>query len=139
MEDYFDPYKWDRWAYEQAYGKESEEKSIGIPRDFLPYQPKIKKYWNEEKAIGILEINGKFIGIACLVAKEVTDKENFIRKFGLSFEKDVQWHAISSLLDHLSRSPMFKAVLVTTSNIPFNEMNFGKFMKKPLNGQRLMN
>ena len=119
MEDYFDPYKWNRWVYEQAYGKDSEEKSIGIPRDFLPYQPKIKKYWNEEKAIGILEINGKFIGIACLVAKEVTDKENFVRKFGLSFEKDVQWHAISSLLDHLSRSPMFKAVLVTTTNIPF--------------------
>ena len=82
MEDYFDPYEWDRWAYEQVYGKESEE-----------------------KAIGILEINEKFIGIACLVAKEVADKENFVRKFGLSFEKDVQWHAISSLLDHLSRSP----------------------------------
>jgi hypothetical protein len=52
--------------------------------------------------------------VACLAAKEVTDKENFVRRFGLSFEKDSQWHAISGLLDHLSRSPMFKAVLITT-------------------------
>jgi len=97
MEDYFDPYKWNGCVYEQAYGKESGEKSIGIPRDFLPYQLKIKKYWNEEKAIGILEINGKFVGIVYLVAKEVTDKENFVRKFGLSFEKDAQRYVISSL------------------------------------------
>jgi len=42
-----------------------------------------------------------------------------VRKFGLSFEKDVQWRAISGLLDHLSRSPMFKAVLITMSKVPF--------------------
>jgi len=34
------------------------------------YEPDIKKYWDEEKAIGILERNGKFIGIACLVLKK---------------------------------------------------------------------
>ncbi|MEM2612656.1 MAG: type IV secretory system conjugative DNA transfer family protein, partial [Nitrososphaerota archaeon] len=70
-------------------------------------------------AVGVIERHGKFIGIACLVAKEITDKESFVRKFGLSFEKDVQWHAISGLLDHLSRSPMFKAVLITLSDVPF--------------------
>ena len=53
------------------------------------------------------------------MAKEVIDKESFVRKFGLSFEKDVQWRAISSLLDHLSRSSMFKAVLITMSKVPF--------------------
>jgi hypothetical protein len=57
--------------------------------------------------------------MACLAAKEVVEKESFVRRFGLSFEKDVQWHAVSSLLDHLSRNPMFKAVLITTSKIPF--------------------
>ena len=90
-----------------------------MPKNLVPYAPKIRKYWDEERAIGILELNGKFIGIACLVAKEVTDKENYVRKFGLSFEKDVQWRAVSSLLDHLARSPMFKAVLITTRKIPF--------------------
>jgi HEAT repeat protein len=36
-----------------------------------------------------------------------------------SFEKDIQWRAVSGLLDHLSRSPMFKAVLITTNELPF--------------------
>lgn len=54
-----------------------------------------------------------------MVAKEVVDKENFVRKFGLSFEKDIQWKAASSLLDHLSKSPLFKAVLVTINRVPF--------------------
>ena len=31
----------------------------------------------------------------------------------------MQWKAVSSLLEHLSRSPLFKAVLITTSQIPF--------------------
>jgi len=79
----------------------------------------IKEYWDEDRGLGLIERDGKFIGVACLVAKEVVEKESFVRRFGLSFEKDVQWHAVSSLLDHLSRNPMFKAVLVTTSRIPF--------------------
>ena len=112
---YDDYYKWRRWAYEQIYGKEKEN----TLRDFQLYQSKVKKYWNEEKAIGILEADGKFIGIVCSVAKEVTDKESYVRRFGLSFEKDIQWYNASSLLDHLSRSLMFKTVLITTSNIPF--------------------
>lgn len=120
MKNYYDDYhKWLKWAYEQAYVKKSKEENRSIAKGFVPYKPKIKKYWNEEKAIGILEINGRFIGIACLAAKEVVDKENFVRRFGLSFEKDVQWRAISSLLEHLSRSPLFKAVLITLGKIPF--------------------
>ncbi|MEM5847171.1 MAG: type IV secretory system conjugative DNA transfer family protein [Candidatus Aenigmatarchaeota archaeon] len=122
-----DYHKWYKQAYEQRYGKGSWERDRGIsikrggetPSGFCLYEPDFKRYWNEEKAIGVIERNGKFIGIACLVAKEVTDKESFVRKFGLSFEKDVQWHAISGLLDHLSRSPMFKAVLITLSDVPF--------------------
>jgi hypothetical protein len=115
--------KWYKWAYEKRYGKEGVERDESRKEEKMPnltvYEPRIKRYWDEEKAVGILEVDGKFIGVACLVAKEVTDKESFVRRFGLSFEKDVQWHAVSSLLDHLSKSPMFKAVLVTTSKIPF--------------------
>ena len=123
-EDHYDDYhRWLRWAYEQRYGKGSWDKGAsekeGIPKDLIPYEPDVKKYWNEEKAVGVIERNGKFIGIACLVAKEVTDKESYVRRFGLSFEKDVQWRAVSSLLDHLSRSPMFKAVLITINKLPF--------------------
>lgn len=119
-----DYYRWYKWAYEQRYGKGSWERGKStseenLPENLIPYQPEIKKYWDKEKAVGILEHNGKYIGVACLAAKEVTDKESYVRRFGLSFEKDVQWHAASSLLDHLARSPMFKAVLITTRNIPF--------------------
>ena len=115
-----DDVKWYKWIKRKVYGEEG----IGICRNNLPfglklYEPNLKKYWDEERAIGVIEFEGKFIGVACLAAKEVTDKESFVRRFGLSFEKDVQWHAISGLLDHLSRTPMFKAVLITTSNIPF--------------------
>jgi len=128
-EDYMDDYqKWYRYAYEQRFGKGSWERDKGIgtdgsggriPSDLILYEPGLKRHWDEEEAIGVLEKDGKFIGIACMVAKEVVDKESYVRRFGLSFEKDVQWHAVSGLLDHLSRSPMFKAVLVTTSLIPF--------------------
>jgi hypothetical protein len=115
-----DDVKWYKWIKRKVYGEEG----IGTSKSNLPfgvklYEPNLKKYWDEERAIGVIEFEGKFIGVACLAAKEVTDKESFVRKFGLSFEKDVQWHAVSGLLDHLSRSPMFKAVLITTSNIPF--------------------
>ncbi|MGB9614180.1 MAG: hypothetical protein ACPL3B_01575, partial [Fervidobacterium sp.] len=99
--------KWYRWACEKRHGKESVEgrKESKMP-NLTVYEPNIKRYWDEEKAVGVLEFDGKFIGVACLVAKEVTDKESFVRRFGLSFEKDVQWHAVSGLLDHLSRSSM---------------------------------
>jgi hypothetical protein len=90
-----------------------------VPAGFVSYDPEVNRYWDAEKAVGIIEKDGKFSGVACLVAKEVVEKESFVRRFGLSFEKDVQWHAVSSLLDHLSRNPMFKAVLITTSRIPF--------------------
>lgn len=126
-EEHYTEYdKWLKRAYEQRYGKGSWEERERTNKDvesgpvnLVLYEPDIKRYWDEEKALGVLERNNKFIGIACLVAKEVVDKESYVRRFGLSFEKDVQWHAVSSLLDYLARSPMFKAVLVTTSKIPF--------------------
>jgi hypothetical protein len=118
-----DYHKWRRWAYEQRYGPGSWDKGTSaekkIPEGFEEYREPFKAYWNNELAVGILERDGKFIGVACLVAKEVVDKESFVRRFGLSFEKDVQWKAASSLLDHLSRSPLFKAVLVTVNKVPF--------------------
>jgi hypothetical protein len=118
-----DYHKWRRWAYEQRYGPGSWDKGTSaekkIPEGFEEYREPFKAYWNNELAAGILERDGKFIGVACLVAKEVVDKESFVRRFGLSFEKDVQWKAASSLLDHLSRSPLFKAVLITVNKVPF--------------------
>jgi hypothetical protein len=116
--------KWRKWAYEQWYGKGSWDRGISkeedkIPKGFQEYSKPFKIYWNDELSVGVLERNGKYVGVACLVAKEVVDKENFVRRFGLSFEKDVQWRAVSSLLDHLSRSPLFKAVLVTINEVPF--------------------
>ena len=118
-----DYHKWRRYAYEQTYGAGSWDKSVGkgreVPKGFQEYRDPFKTYWNDELSVGILERNNKFIGVACLVAKEVVDKESFVRKFGLSFEKDVQWKAASSLLDHFSKSPLFKAVLVTINKVPF--------------------
>src|SRR5213593_165197 len=120
--------KWYKWAYDQRYGEGSWDRERGegehaeserVPRGFVEYLPSIRKFWDDDRAIGVLEHHGKFLGIACLAAKEVIDKESYVRRFGLSFEKDVQWRAVAGLLDHLSRSPTFKAVLVTTSKIPF--------------------
>lgn len=118
-----DYHKWLKWAWEQRYGPGSWYGDARIkkevPEGFEEYVKPFKAYWNKELAVGIIERDKMFIGLACLVAKEVVDKESFVRKFGLSFEKDVQWKAASSLLDHLSRSPLFKAVLVTMSKVPF--------------------
>ena len=128
-EDHYDDYhKWQRWAYEQRYGKGSWErdKGVGVERNkdvqthgFEEFRDPFKTYWNDELAVGVLERNNKYIGIACLVAKEVTDKESFVKKFGLSFGGDIHWKAAPVLLDHLSRSPLFKAVLVTINKVPF--------------------
>jgi len=123
-DDYF---KWEKWAYEQRYGPGSWDTDHSVSEDaktdghagFREFKDPFKTYWSDEHSIGILERDKKFIGIACLVAKEVVDRESFVRRFGLSFEKDIQWKAASSLLDHLSRSPLFKAVLVTVNKIPF--------------------
>jgi hypothetical protein len=115
-------HKWRRKAYEETYGLgswEGKARMSKVPRGFEEYKDPFKTYWNNELSVGILERNNKFIGVACLVAKEVVDKENFVRRFGLSFEKDVQWKAASSLLDHLSKSPLFKAVLITINKVPF--------------------
>jgi len=127
-DDLTDYDKWYRWAYEQRYGKGSwgRDKDIKISEDrsaetygFREFHDPFKTYWNDEFAVGVLERDNKFIGIACLTAKEVTDKESFVRKFGLSFGGDIHWKAAPVLLDHLSRSPLFKAVLVTMNKVPF--------------------
>lgn len=77
-------------------------------------------HWNSELNVGVLERNGKYIGVCALAAKEVTDAENFVRKIGLDFKKDIQWHSASSLIEHLARStPLLKVQLITTPNIPF--------------------
>jgi len=107
--------KWYMHAYEQRYGKAQKE----IPKGFELFNPEIKRYWNKEYSIGVLELGRKFIGIACLAAKKITDRENFVRRFGLTFESDVRWRGISGLLEHLSRSPVFKAVLITIPKPPF--------------------
>jgi hypothetical protein len=118
-----DYHKWRKLAYEARYGKGSWDGSIEkgkeLPKGFQEYKDPFRTYWNDELSVGVLERNSKFIGVACLVAKEVVDRENFVRRFGLSFEKDIQWKAAESLLDHLSQSPLFKAVLVTMNKVPF--------------------
>jgi len=120
--------RWHRWAYEQRYGKGSWSGNKGAGADknlsiqaygFQAYQKPFNTYWNDELSVGVLERDGKYIGVACLVAKEITDRESFVKKFGLSFGGDVHWKAAPVLLDHLSRSPMFKAVFVTINRIPF--------------------
>jgi hypothetical protein len=118
-----DYHKWLRRAYEERYGYGSWDKGKSaekeIPKGFRLYKDPFITYWNDELFVGILERDKQYIGVACLVAKEVVDKESFVRRFGLSFDKDVQWKAASSLLDHLSRSPLFKAVLITVNKVPF--------------------
>jgi len=118
-----DYHKWLRLAYEARYGHGSWNRGARIekkiPKGFKLLRDPFITYWNDELSVGILEKDKHFIGVVCLVAKEVVNKESFVRRFGLSFEKDVQWKAASSLLDHLSRSPLFKAVLVTINKVPF--------------------
>jgi len=119
---YDDHYKWLRHAYEGKYGYGSWDgkvKAEKIPKGFELYKEPFNVYWNDELSVGVMERDRHFIGVACLVAKEVVDKESFERRFGLSFEKDIQWKAASSLLDHLSRSSLFKAVLITINKVPF--------------------
>jgi|Deesub1362A_J573_1020465.scaffolds.fasta_scaffold00078_6 hypothetical protein len=79
-------------AYEQRYGKAYANGEI--PKGFEQYNPKIRRYWNKEDTIGVLEISRRYTGIARLAAKRVTDRENFIRRFDLTFESDVRWRRI---------------------------------------------
>jgi len=124
---------WYRKAYDHKYGKgaferdflnkqneEQTQTEAKISSDFTEITSPFKHYWNSEHNVGVLERNGKYIGVCVLAAKEVVDKESYVRKFGLDFRKDIQWSAASSLIEHLSRSPLFKAMLVTTKKIPFS-------------------
>lgn len=85
MDDYA---KWQKWSYEQQYGRGSWDKDQGVaesndstPVGFAAYDSGLKRFWDEEKAVGIIEKDGKYTGIACLVAKEVVEKESFVRRF----------------------------------------------------------
>lgn len=72
-------HKWRRKAYEETYGLgswEGKARMSKVPRGFEEFKDPFKTYWNNELSVGILESNNKFIGVACLVAKEVVDKEN---------------------------------------------------------------
>jgi hypothetical protein len=121
-----------RWAYDKKYGKGSferdflrkqDEESANTethrPQDFFEVKSPFKHHWNSEHNVGILERNGKYIGVCVLAAKEITEGESYVRKFGLDFRKDIQWNAAASLIDHLSRSPLFKVILITTKKTPF--------------------
>lgn len=117
-----DEARWYSAAYREHYGEDpygrSDHKSPSLP-GFEEYRPPFKLHWNDEQGVGVMEHATGYIGVACLVAKEVTEPENYIKKFGLAFKGDIHWKAAPVLLDHLSRSPVFKGVLVTIKKIPF--------------------
>jgi hypothetical protein len=132
--DFPDPREdpWYRRAYDGKYGKGAFERDFlkkqdegqpsseaKTPSDFFEVKSPFKHHWNSEHNVGILERNGKYIGVCVLAAKEITEGESYVRKFGLEFKKDIQWNAASALIDHLSRSPLFKVILITTKKTPF--------------------
>jgi len=61
-------------SHRQIYGKDYGGKNEKTSKGLIPYEPKIKKYWNAEKALGIIEFNGKFVGLACLWLKRLLIK-----------------------------------------------------------------
>jgi hypothetical protein len=93
-----DYHKWLRKAYEERYGYGSwygRTSGEQVSKGFKEYKNPFKTYWSDELSVGIMERDKKFIGVACLIAKEIVDRECFVRKFGLSFGKDIQWKAAS--------------------------------------------
>jgi len=121
---------WYRKAYNAKYGsgaferdflqKGDERKELGTLSGLKEHRFDGKRFfWDHDKAVGVIENKGRFVGVACLAAKEVQDAEGFVKRFGLDFRKDIQWRGIAGLLEHLSNSPLFKAVLVTSSKVPF--------------------
>ncbi len=125
---------WYRRAYDAKYGKGAFERDFGLrgdthqtseaspsPTGSSPHEFRLKRkfFWDYDNTVGVVEKNGKFSGVACLVAKKVKDGESFVKRFGLDFKRDVHWRGISKLLEHLAREEQFKAVLVTTNKMPF--------------------
>lgn len=53
-----------------------------LPKVLFFMSLKLKNTGMMKKLWGIIEVNGKFIGLACLVAKEITDKESFVKRLG---------------------------------------------------------
>jgi hypothetical protein len=113
--------KYYRREYIRRHGDDpfGKAEAVARPPGFEEYRPPFKLYWNEELGVGVMEHQTGYIGVACLVAKEITEPENYVKKFGLSFKGDIHWKAAPVLLDHLSRSPVFKGVLVTIRKLPF--------------------
>lgn len=88
---------WYKWAYDKKYGKGAYERDLALRKsnevttgnevkvshDFFEVVSPFKHYWNSEHNVGILERNGKYIGVCVLAAKEIVDRESFVRKFGL--------------------------------------------------------
>jgi len=115
--------KFGKGSFERDFHKKQDEESIRseakIPPDFFEVKSPFEHHWNSEHNVGVLERNGKYIGVCVLAAKEITEGESYVKKFGLDFRKDIQWNAASALIDHLSRSPLFKVILITTKKTPF--------------------
>jgi len=80
-------------SFEARYGKGSWERTLNekrkeqkqisegstdykarTPSDFSEVSSPFKQYWNNNLNVGILERNGKYIGVCVLAAKEVVDK-----------------------------------------------------------------
>jgi len=70
-----DYHKWRKWAYEQWYGKGSWDRGNSareeVPRGFSLYIEPFKTYCNDELSVSVLQRDDQFIGVACLIAKEV--------------------------------------------------------------------
>jgi hypothetical protein len=62
MDDYA---KWQKWSYELQFGRGSWEKDRGIesdekrPASFATYEPEVNRYWDDERAVGMIERDGK--------------------------------------------------------------------------------
>ncbi len=112
-------------SFDRDKAAKKEQRQIPKFEDTAPKDPKeytlnSRFFWDPDKSVGVVEKDGKFVGVACLVAKEVADPASYVKRFGLDFRRDIQWKGISGLLDHLARAPLFKAVLVTSSDVSFD-------------------
>ena len=78
---------WYRWAYDKKYGKGAYERDLALKKnnesttanevkvsnDFFEVVSPFKHHWNSEHNVGVLERNGKYIGVCVLAAKEIAD------------------------------------------------------------------
>ncbi len=124
-------------SFESRYGKGSwqrtlaEKQHAAAPHTVLLgndhrgaslplFSSPIKEFWDDEHALGLIEFDGHYVGIACLSAKEITDRESFVRRFGLEYRKDLHWRAVPSFIESLAHNPLSLTMLVTTRTMPFD-------------------